>query len=289
MTSLPRKTSEEARTVTELIKQIKDAVRSIRTKTDMVPTVGIILGTGMGALADTIGKRTKISYKDIPHSPISTVETHAGNLVFGSLKKRNVVIMQGRFHRYEGYSLKQVTFPVRVMKALGARYLIVMNATGSVNPLIPPGSLVLITDHINLMGDNPLIGPNDDELGPRFPDMSEPYSRELIKIAEEVALEQKIKIHKGVVVAVTGPNLETAAEYRFFRRIGADLVSMSTIPEVIVANHAGLKVLGLSTVTDACLPDALKPANISEIIRIANELEPQRNLIVSGVVERLKT
>jgi purine-nucleoside phosphorylase len=274
--------------MTELIKHIDDAVRSIRKKTDMAPKVGIILGTGMGALADTVGKRVKISYKDIPHFPISTVETHAGNLVFGSLKRKHVVIMQGRFHRYEGYTLKQVTFPVRVMKALGIEYLIVMNATGSMNPLIPAGSLVLLTDHINLMGDNPLIGPNDDELGPRFPDMSEPFSRELIAIAEEVALENKIKIHKGVVVAVTGPNLETAAEYRFFRRIGADLVSMSTVPEVIVANHAGLKVLGLSTVTDNCLPDALKPANISEIIRLANELEPQRNTIVSGVVERVK-
>jgi len=273
--------------VKELKKQIQAATDFIHSKTTCVPTVGIILGTGMGALADSVENATRISYKEIPHFPVSTVETHAGNLVLGSLKGKNVVIMQGRFHRYEGYTLKQVTFPVRVMKALGIDVLIIMNATGSVNPLIPSASLALITDHINLMGDNPLIGANDETLGPRFPDMSEPYSRELIKLAEEIALENKVRIYKGVVVAVTGPNLETAAEYRFFQRIGADLVSMSTIPEVIVATHAGLKVLGLSTVTDACLPDALQPADIEEIIRIANELEPQRNVIVTGVLERL--
>jgi purine-nucleoside phosphorylase len=273
--------------VQELRKQIQEATDLIRSRSTCVPMVGIILGTGMGALADSVENATRISYKEIPHFPVSTVETHAGNLVLGRLKGKDVVVMQGRFHRYEGYTLKQVTFPVRVMKALGIGVLIIMNATGSVNPLIPAGSLVLLTDHINLMGDNPLIGPNDDTLGPRFPDMSEPYNRDLIRLAEEVALENKIRIHKGVVVAVTGPNLETAAEYRFFQRIGADLVSMSTIPEVIVANHAGLKVLGLSTVTDGCLPDALKPADIEEIIRIANDLEPQRNAIVTGVLERL--
>ena len=271
----------------ELKKQIQAAADFIHSKTTCVPTVGIILGTGMGALADSVENATRISYKEIPHFSVSTVETHAGNLVLGSLKGKNIVVMQGRFHQYEGYTLKQVTFPVRVMKALGIDVLIIMNATGSVNPLIPSASLALITDHINLMGDNPLIGANDETLGPRFPDMSEPYSRELIKLAEEIALENKVRIYKGVVVAVTGPNLETAAEYRFFQRIGADFVSMSTIPEVIVANHAGLKVLGLSTVTDACLPDALQPADIEEIIRIANELEPQRKVIVTGMLERL--
>ena len=272
----------------DLKKKIDQAVDFIRTRTDRKPQIGIILGTGMGKLADNVDNSVKVSYRDIPNFPISTVETHAGNLVFGDLSARSVVIMQGRFHCYEGYTHKEVTFPVRVMKALGIEVLIIMNATGSMNPLIPAGSLTLITDHINLLGDNPLIGPNDNGLGPRFPDMSEPYDRELIALAEKVALKNKIKIHKGVLIAVTGPNLETAAEYRFFRRIGADLVGMSTVPEVIVAKHAGLRVLGLSTVTDNCLPDALKPADIKEIIKTANELEPARNKIVSEVVKDIK-
>ena len=271
----------------EIKKQIADAVDFIKTKSETLPQVGIILGTGMGKLADTVKNHLAISYRDIPHFPISTVESHAGNLVFGSLSDKDVVMMQGRFHRYEGYNLKQVTFPVRVLKGLGINVLIIMNAVGSMNPLIPSGSLSLITDHINFMGDNPLIGPNDDELGPRFPDMSEPYDRELIALAEKVALENKIKIYKGVLVGVTGPCLETSAEYRFFREIGADFVGMSTVPEVIVAKHAGLRVLGISTITDTCLPDALKPVNIQEIIKIANELDPARTTIIAKVVKNI--
>jgi len=274
--------------MSELRKQIAEATAFIRSKTDLQPRVGIILGTGMGALAGAVTKSAVLSYRDIPHFPISTVESHAGNLHLGILEGVPVMLMQGRFHYYEGYSMKEITFPVRVMKALGCAMMIVMNATGSMNPLIPRGSLVLVADHINLMGDNPLIGPNDDELGPRFPDMSESYSRELIGLAEEVALDLGVRLHKGVMIAVTGPCLETAAEYRFFRRIGADIVTMSTVPEVIVANHAGLKVLGISVITDECLPDALKPADIGEIIATAAAAEPRLTALVSGILARLR-
>lgn len=274
--------------MTELFKMISESVAVIKERTKLIPKVGIILGTGMGDLPKKVNKPVAISYKDIPHFPVSTVESHHGNLILGELEKCNVVIMQGRAHRYEGYTMKQITYPVRVMNALGIKVLIVMNATGSVNPLIPAGSLVLLTDHINLMGDNPLIGPNDDRLGPRFPDMSEPYDTKLIALAEEVAREKKIAIHKGTFVAVTGPNLETSAEYRFFQRIGVDLVSMSTVPEVIVAVHSGIKVLGLSTVTDNCLPDCLKPVDINEIIKVSNSKEKDRQAIIMGILRRLK-
>jgi len=274
--------------MSELTKQIAETVAVIRSKTDLPPKVGIILGTGMGALANAVTKSVVISYKELPHFPLSTVESHAGNLHLGMLEGVPVMMMQGRFHFYEGYSMKQITFPVRIMKALGCSMMIVMNATGSMNPLIPRGSIVLVADHLNLMGDNPLIGPNDEELGPRFPDMSEPYSRELIGLAEEVALDLGIRVHKGIMIAVTGPCLETAAEYRFFRRVGADFVTMSTVPEVIVATHAGMKVLGISVVTDECLPDALKPADIGEIIATAQAAEPRLTALVSGVLARLR-
>jgi purine-nucleoside phosphorylase len=274
--------------MSELRTQIAEAVDFIRTRTDLQPQIGIILGTGMGALANAVTKSVVISYEEIPHFPVSTVESHAGNLHLGVLEGVPVMMMQGRFHYYEGYTMKQITFPERVMRALGCTMMIVMNATGSMNPLIPRGSIVLVADHINMLGDNPLIGPNDDELGVRFPDMSEPYSRELIDLAEEVALDAGIRVHKGVMIAVTGPCLETAAEYRFFRRIGADIVTMSTVPEVIVANHAGMKVLGISVVTDECLPDALKPADISEIIATASAAEPRLTTLVSGVLKRLR-
>ncbi|GAB4311141.1 MAG: purine-nucleoside phosphorylase [Candidatus Sumerlaeia bacterium] len=271
-----------------LYDRIQNSVQTIRRFVQTTPDVGIILGTGMGEMADRLPGRAVIPYEQIPDFPVSTVETHKGNLVFGQLGGKDVVMMQGRFHFYEGYSLQQVTYPVRVMKALGIRVLIVMNATGSVNPHIRKGSLVLLTDHINLMGGNPLVGPNDERLGPRFPDMSEPYDRELLALAEQVALDNKIRVHRGVAVAVTGPNLETAAEYRMFQRIGADVVTMSTIPEVIVARHAGLRVMGLSTVTDECYPDALEEAVLEDIIAVANSLAPARETLVTGVVERLK-
>ncbi|MCX7017062.1 MAG: purine-nucleoside phosphorylase [Candidatus Sumerlaeota bacterium] len=273
--------------MSELRKKIEQAVEAIRSRRDIRPRVGIICGTGMGALAEKVESRTIIRYDDIPHFPISTVESHHGNLVLGTLSGRPVFVMQGRFHYYEGYSMEQVTFPVRVMKAMGCEAMIVMNATGSMNPFIRKGSLVLLHDHINMMGQNPLVGPNDESLGPRFPDMSEPYSRRLIALAEDVALKMGIPTFRGVCIAVTGPNLETAAEYRAFRLLGADVVSMSTIPEVIVANHAGMKVLGISTVTDECYPDSLKPADIGEIIATAQAAEPKLDVLTRGVLARL--
>jgi purine-nucleoside phosphorylase len=274
--------------MTSLRDQIAEAAAFIRQQTSIQPEVGIILGTGMGAMAAEVNDEAVIDYGDIPHFPVSTVESHHGRLHLGMFAGKRVFMMQGRFHYYEGYTMQQVTFPVRVMRALGAKALIVMNAVGSMNPFIRKGSLVLVQDHINLMGDNPLIGPNDDELGPRFPDMSEPYSRDLIALAEQVALDERLpQVHRGVMVAVTGPNLETAAEYRMFQRIGADIVTMSTVPEVIVAVHAGLKVLAISTVTDECLPDALQPALLEEIIKVANETEPKLRRLVRGVVERM--
>ncbi len=270
-----------------LKKQIQEAVEVIRSHTKMEPAVGIILGTGLGGLAKEINKEVEIQYGDLPHFPVSTVESHEGKLIFGTLAGKNVVAMQGRFHLYEGYTMQQITFPVRVMKFLGVNTLLVSNACGGMNPLFSKGDIMIMTDHINLLGDNPLIGPNDDELGPRFPDMSDPYSNELIELAEQVALDKKIKVQKGVYVAVSGPNLETKAEYRFLRIIGADVVGMSTVPENIVANHMGMRVLGMSVITDECFPDALEPAVVEDIIATANKAEPKLTTIMKHVVERL--
>jgi purine-nucleoside phosphorylase len=238
-------------------------------------------------LADEIRRDVVVDYGDIPHFPLSTVESHHGKLIFGTLAGKPVVAMQGRFHFYEGYTLQQVTFPVRVMKFLGVQTLLISNAAGGMNPQFSRGSIMVITDHINLLGDNPLIGPNDDSLGPRFPDMSEPYSQALIALADRVALDLKIRLEHGVFVAVPGPNLETRAEYRYLRMIGADAVGMSTVPEDIVANHMGLKVLGFSIITDECFPDALQPANVAEIIAVARNTEPKLTAIMKGVVEKL--
>lgn len=264
---------------------IEEAVAVIRNSTETKPTVGIILGTGLGTLKEIIETEVNIPYKDIPHFPDDSL--HNGELIIGKLSGKNILALSGRFHYYEGFTLQQVTFPVRVAKFLGVKTLIVSNAAGGMNPLFKAGDLMIIVDHINLMGDNPLIGPNDDSLGPRFPDMSEPYSRELIQLAEEVALDLKIPIHKGVYVAMTGPCLETRAEYRFLRLIGADAVGMSTVPEVIVAVHSGLKVLGFSAITDECFPDALQPANIDLIIQTAQRIEPKLRSIVKEVIARL--
>lgn len=266
---------------------IDDAVTVVRQETTQVPEVAVILGTGLGGLAQEMEIETAIGYDAIPGFPLSTVETHAGRLLFGELGGKPVVAMQGRFHRYEGYSMQQITFPVRVMCALGARTLVVSNACGGMHPLWSAGDLVLIADHINLLGDNPLVGPNDDTLGPRFPDMSAPYDPRLRDIAKQAARDLKITLREGVYVAVTGPNLETAAEYRFLQRIGADVVGMSTVPEVIVAVHGGMRVLGVSIITDMCLPDALKPANIQEIIAIAQKAEPNLTRLVTTVLERM--
>jgi purine-nucleoside phosphorylase len=274
--------------MSELRKQINDALQFLRTKTQLSPTVGIILGTGLGGLVKEIQIETVIDYSDIPHFPLSTVESHKGKLIFGKLGGKNIVAMQGRFHYYEGYSMQQVTFPVRVMKFLGVKSLLISNAAGGMNPLFVKGDIMLITDHINLLGDNPLIGHNDDELGPRFPDMTEPYTRELISLAETVALDLKIRLQKGVFVAVSGPNLETRAEYRFLRGIGADVVGMSTVPEVIVAVHQSMRVLGFSIMTDECFPDALKPVSLQEVIAVANGAEPKLTSIMKEVVARMQ-
>lgn len=266
---------------------IERAAAAVRARFGQVPEVGIILGTGLGALAREIETVATIDYPSIPAFPNSTVESHAGRLLCGTLGGKTVVAMQGRFHRYEGYSLQQVTFPVRVLKALGAKSLIVSNACGGMHPDWGAGDLMLITDHINLLGDNPLIGANDDRLGPRFPDMSEPYDRALGDLARSVASERGIPLREGVYVAVSGPNLETRAEYRMLRAIGADVVGMSTVPEVIVAVHAGLRVLGLSIITDMCIPEELEPASLEKIIATANKAEPNLTAVVRGVLERM--
>lgn len=270
--------------------KIKEAVDFIRTKTQMRPKIGIILGTGLGRLAEEIVKEVVIDYQDIPHFPVSTVESHHGKLIFGRLGGKEVVAMQGRFHYYEGYTMEQITFPVRVMSykvGLGVETLFISNAGGALNLEFEKGDLMIITDHINLLGDNPLIGPNDNELGVRFPDMSEPYSKELIQLAEKIAAEENIKVRKGVYVAVTGPNLETRAEYRFLRIIGADAVGMSTIPENIVANHMGMKCFGLTIITDIGDPDNLKPLTVEEVIEIANQAEPKMTLLIKKLIERI--
>ena len=274
-------------TATDWLGRIEAAAETIRSRGRVAPEIGIILGTGLGDLATQIDVEAEIPYDEIPNFPLATVESHSGRLLLGRLEGRAVVAMQGRFHRYEGYTLREVTFPVRVMRALGARALIVSNACGAMNPLWEVGDLMLIADHINLLGDNPLIGPNAEELGPRFPDMSQPYDRDLQRIALEVAADRKIRLHRGVYVAVPGPSLETPAEYRFLRAIGADVVGMSTVPEVIVAVHAGMRVLGVSILTDACLPDALEPADVQTIIAVARRAEPNLSALVRGVVARM--
>ncbi len=266
---------------------IQEALRAVRARTKLAPEVAIILGTGLGGLANDVVVEQRIPYGDIPGFPLSTVESHAGQLLVGALAGRRVVAMQGRFHRYEGYTAQQIAFPVRVLRQLGAATLVVSNACGGMHPLWSPGDLMLIADHINLLGDNPLVGPNDDALGPRFPDMSEPYDAGLRALARAVAVAQGIPLREGVYVAVTGPNLETRAEYRMLRALGADVVGMSTVPEVIAAAHMGMKVLGLSIITDQCLPDALAPASVEQIIAVARAAEPRLTALIRGVLERL--
>jgi len=267
--------------------RIEACAQAVRARFPRPIDVAIILGTGLGGLADEIDVEQTIEYKDVPNFPLSTVESHQGRLLCGTLGGKTVVAMQGRFHRYEGYSLQQVTFPVRVLRALGADTLIVSNACGGMHPLWEAGDLMVISDHINLLGGNPLIGPNDDTLGARFPDMSEPYDPTLRALARDVASQHGITIREGVYVAVQGPNLETRAEYRFLRGIGADVVGMSTVPEVIVALHGGMRVLGLSIITDKCLPDALEPASLAQIVGVARSAEPKLAAVVKGVIARL--
>ena len=273
--------------IAQFRKSRRESLEYIQSKTDMRPNYMLILGTGLGQLADEMKIETEISYDEIPHFPISTVESHAGKLLFGTLGDKEIVAMQGRFHYYEGYSMNQIVFPIRVLKENGADTLIVSNACGGMNPNYKRGDIMLISDHINLLGDNPLIGPNDNDLGPRFPDMSDPYTERLRDIAQNVALNEAIPMHQGVYVALSGPMLETRAEYRYLRLLGADVVGMSTVPEVTAAVHMGMDVLGISVITDECFPDSLQPVNIEEILDAAAMAEPKMTKVIIRVLEKL--
>ena len=287
MTTIAPSTQYASPIAAHTVEAIEAAAAVVRARFPKTPAAALVLGTGLGALGREVAVEASIDYREIPGFPLSTVESHAGRLLCGTLGGKPVVAMQGRFHRYEGYSLQQVTFPVRVLRALGAPVLIVSNACGGMHPLWAAGDLMLIADHINLLGDSPLIGPNDDRLGPRFPDLSTAYDSSLRDVARAVASGRGITLREGVYVAVAGPNLETRAEYRFLRGIGADAVGMSTVPEVLVAVHAGMRVLGISIITDMCLPDALEPATLERIIAVANRAEPGLTELVRGVLEQL--
>jgi purine-nucleoside phosphorylase len=267
--------------------KIQEACAVIAARWPHAPAAGIILGSGLGGATAAITDAVTIPYEEIPHFAKSTAHGHTGQLVCGMLEGVPVVVLEGRMHAYEGYPLAQITFPVRVIRQLGAKLLIVTNACGGMNPQYRTGDLMVIDDHINLLNDNPLIGINDERLGPRFPDMSAPYTAALIDMALEVARRENFPAHRGVYVAVTGPNLETRAEYRFLRGIGADVVGMSTVPEVIVAVHAGLEVLGISVITDMCLPDALEVATVENILAVARSAEPKLRAIIAAAVRRL--
>ena len=271
----------------DLKAKIAESAEFINRKSKIKPKIAIILGTGLGRLAEDIEEKEIIPYSEIPNFPVSTVQSHSGNLVLGKLGNKEVVAMQGRFHYYEGYSLKEVTFPVRVMKKLGADIIIISNAAGGMNRFFKRGDLMLITDHINLFGDNPLIGPNDEELGPRFPDMSEAYNYKLIELAKKVALKEKIKLQEGVYAGLTGPTLETPAEYRFLINIGADAVGMSTVPEVIVANHMGMKVLGISCITDLAIDGVIVKTSVEEILKAASDAEPIMTKLIEKVIKKI--
>lgn len=270
-----------------MVKKIKDTVTFLKEKGITHPQIGIILGTGLGKLVDHIQTEIELEYDQIPNFPVSTVEFHKGKLIYGKMNGKQVLAMQGRFHYYEGYSMQEITFPIRVMKELGIKYLLISNAAGAMNLDFKKGSLMLIDDHINLLGDGPLTGPNHNNLGPRFPDMSQPYSKFLNERLERIAADQGIMLHKGVYVAVAGPNLETRAEYRFLRGIGADVVGMSTIPEVIVANHAGLPCAAISVLTDECDPDNLHPVDIKDILAIAAKAEVDLIRLFSELIKEI--
>ena len=273
--------------VEDLKAKVIESIEFINQKSKIKPKIAIILGTGLGRLAENIKGKEIIPYSEIPNFPISTVQSHSGNLVLGKLGNKEVVAMQGRFHYYEGYNLKEVTFPVRVMKKLGADIIIISNAAGGMNRFFKRGDLMLITDHINLFGDNPLIGPNDEELGPRFPDMSEAYSQQLIKLAKKIALKEKIRLREGVYAGLTGPTLETPAEYRFLISIGADAVGMSTVPEVIVANHMGMKVLGISCITDLAIDGVIVKTALEKILKTASDAEPIMTKLIEKVIKKI--
>jgi len=270
-----------------LKQRIDEAVAFLRKRTDFVPRAGVVLGTGLGDLPATFEVEARVDYGDIPHFPNSQVESHANELVFGRWSGCPVAVMRGRVHYYEGFSMKEVTFPVRVLRGLEAETLVTSSAVGGMNPNLSLGEIVLIADHINLMGDNPLIGPNDESLGRRFPDMSEPYDRGLRAVLRDVALNERIRLTEGVMVAVAGPNLETRAEYRFLRWCGADVVGMSLIPENLAAIHGGMKVAALVAVTDLCLPDALEPVDVPRILAAAAKAAPDLSRLIGGLLGRL--
>jgi purine-nucleoside phosphorylase len=271
----------------EYRRHVAAAAEHLRARVGERARVGLILGTGLGRLAEEIEATEVVPYDEVPHFPLSTVESHHGRLIAGRLAGVPVVALQGRFHLYEGYSAQAITLPVRVLRALGVETLLISNAAGGMNPLYRRGDLMLLTDHINLQGANPLVGANADEWGPRFPDMSEPYDLALRALAERAALERAIRLQQGVYVAVAGPNLETRAEYRFLRAIGADAVGMSTVPEVIVARHMGMRCLAVSVITDECFPDALAPVSIADVLAAAAEAEPKLTALMTALVEEV--
>ncbi|MCK5764047.1 MAG: purine-nucleoside phosphorylase [Clostridiales bacterium] len=268
--------------------KISESVNYIESKINVEPKIGLILGSGLGDLADEITNPIVIEYKDIPHFLVSTVEGHKGQLIIGELMGKNVIAMQGRLHYYEGYSMQDITYPVRVMKKLGIETLLVTNACGGMNPKLYPGALMLITDHINMMGDNPLMGKNLDDFGPRFPDMSTAYNPELINVGRKVAKDLDLDIQEGVYTAISGPYFLSKAELRMLRTIGGDTVGMSTIPETIVANHSGMKVLGISCVTDMAIADTLEPIDHETVIRIANETKPKFSAYIKGILKEVE-
>ena len=268
---------------------LDETLRAISARTKLRPAIALVLGSGLGGLTKSVRVETELDYADLPHLSKATAPGHEGRLVLGTLGATRVAVLSGRCHHYEGHSAAQISYPVRVVRAMGAEILILTSIVGSMNRAMPPGSLVMLEDHLNLMGTNPLIGPNDEALGPRFPDMSQPYDAELRTLARQAASEQGIALHEGVYAAVAGPNLETRAEYRFLRQIGADVVGMSMVPEVITARHAGLRVLAVTVVSDACIPEALKPASLEELLRVAGETEPKLTALLKEVIARLKT
>jgi len=270
-----------------MLEQFKESVAFIQSKTQVKPTIGIILGTGLGGLVKEIEVIDEISYTDIPHFPVSTVESHSGKLIFGKLGGKHVVAMQGRFHYYEGYDFKQVTYPVRVMKLLGIERLLVSNASGGVNPDFIVGEIMILNDHINFFPGNPLIGKNIDDFGPRFPDMSEPYDSEMIQLAKTIAQENDIRIAEGTYLGLTGPTLETPADYRFVRIIGADAVGMSTVPEVLAARHMEIPVFAISIITDLGVPGKIKKVSLEEVIEVASRQEPKMTLILKELISRI--
>ena len=270
-----------------MLTQFNESVAYIKTRTNVEPTIGIILGTGLGGLVKEINVTDEIPYAEIPNFPVSTVESHSGKLIFGELGGKSVVAMQGRFHYYEGYSLQQVTFPVRVMKLLGIERLFVSNASGGVNPDFEVGEIMIQDDHINLFPGNPLIGKNFDELGPRFPDMSEPYDHKMIALAKEIAAENNIKVSVGTYAGLTGPTLETPAEYQYVRNTGADAVGMSTVPEVIVANHMEIPCFAISIITDLGVKGKIKKVSLQDVIDVASRQEPKMTLIMKELIARV--